>query len=340
MNKYQEIGGYFALELKSSNSYPHKSALHLQSARSAIKLIIKTHNIKEIYIPYFTCKSVLEAIKHSNCKIKFYSINEDLSPKLECSDNHWIIYNDYFGINSKNIKKITKKYKNIIIDNAQSFFAKRSKICFYSPRKFIGVSDGGILYDSKSTLQNIQKDYSLNRAKYLFSRLEGGAEYGYKDFLDSEKSLDLEPIKTMSNLTYSLLNAIDYKTIKQKRVQNYNYLNSVLKKSIKPFLETNEIPMIYPYFGNKKLRENLIKNKIFVATYWRDLELWCKKNSFELHLRDHLIALPIDQRYEIDSMDKIISVINGGGEALDECYKNIFHQSNVPHFMRCEVYCA
>lgn len=315
MNKYQEIGGYFALELNNTNSYPHKNALHLQSARSAIKLLVKTHNIKEIYIPYFTCKSVLDAIKEMHCNIKFYSINEDLSPQLECKNNNWIIYNDYFGINSHNVKAITKKYKNIIIDNAQSFFAKKTKICFYSPRKFIGVSDGGILYDTKSTLKGVKQDSSIKRAKYLFSRIEYGAEYGYKYFLDSEKSLDSKPIRKMSNLTKTLLHSINYKKNKTKRVQNYNHLNNILKNSIKSFLGQNEIPMIYPYIGDNKLRQYLIKNKIFIATYWQDLEKWCNKNSFEIHLRDSLVAIPIDQRYEIDDMNKIIEIIKWGGES-------------------------
>ncbi|RDU58612.1 hypothetical protein [Helicobacter sp. MIT 99-5507] len=331
MNKYPAIGGYFALEL-CKNSYPHKNALHLNLARSAIKLIIKTHNIKEIFIPYFTCKSVLDSIKEQNCNIRFYHINEDLSPRLDCKKHCWIIYNDYFGINKNNVKLLNKKYKNLIIDNAQSFFAKKSKICFYSPRKFLGVSDGGILYDNKSKIDNIKQDSSLYRAKYLFTRIENGAEAGYSDFLKAEKS-HTKHIKTMSNLTYTLLQSIDYKQIKQKRIKNYNYLNNALKNSIKPNLESDEIPMIYPYFGDKSLREKLIKNKIFVATYWNDMEMWCEKKSFELHLRDHLLPLPIDQRYGEFEMNRIIKITKWGG-VLDDRY------NSPSHITKYEVHCA
>ena len=49
--------------------------------------------------------------------------------------------------------------KNLIIDNAQAFFAKPllGIDTFYSPRKFVGVSDGGILA-TKKILEGVLKN--------------------------------------------------------------------------------------------------------------------------------------------------------------------------------------
>lgn len=318
----KSIGGYFGLELGRSKSYPHKKALHLQSARNALKLILQNHDIKSLWTPYFTCQSVLETIKESNCDIKFYSIDENFTPLLECKSKDWILYTDYFGINSNNVKNILLKYPNSIIDNAQSFFAKKSKICFYSPRKFIGVSDGGLLYDNKTTLHTtLLQDISINRAKFLLKRLDSGPESGYCNFKESEQSLNLQPPKIMSNLTKKILNSLDYGYIKNKRRKNFNHLNKILPNPMNYNLKDDEIPMVYPYHGTQKMRDFLIQNKIFIATYWINLQNWCKKKSFEIYLQENLLALPIDQRYGKKDMQTIAQYINNYNSLAK--YRNI-----------------
>ncbi|RAX51433.1 hypothetical protein CCY99_09140 [Helicobacter sp. 16-1353] len=309
------IGGYFALELAHSKSYPHTKALHLQSARSALKLIIKNHHIKQLHMPYFTCKTLLDAVREANCQIKFYSISENFAPLLECKSSEWILYTNYFGINSLNVNNILLKYPNVIIDNAQSFFATPSKTCFYSPRKFLGVSDGGLLYDEFKApflgyLSTLEQDTSLDRAIFLFKRLEFGAKSGYKGFIDSEKSLDSTPPKTISNLTKAILESTNYTFIKNRRLKNYSTLSKILDNNrFHKDLESSEIPMIYPYFGNQKMRDFLINNKIFIAKYWANVEELCPKNSFEFYLATHLLPLPIDQRYDKSDMLRIAKYI-------------------------------
>lgn len=303
------IGGYFSLELNKAIAYPHKKALHLQSARSALKIILQSHDIKSLYTPYFTCPTLLDTIKDAGCGIRFYSINEDFSPIISASEKEWILYTDYFGINGDNVKNMLRAYKNIIIDNAQSFFATPSRICFYSPRKFIGVSDGGLLYDDRFP-QNLAKDSSLERLAFLLKRLEFGAEAGYKDFLNAEKSLDSAPRLLMSNITRKILHSINYRRIKRVRIDNFLTLKDMLAKrnalldsaklhSVNARLDSaklDSVPMVYPYYADNKLRQFLIKQKIFVPTYWANMNKWCDK-SLELDLSQNLIPLPIDQRY-------------------------------------------
>lgn len=310
------IGGYFELELRKTRYYPHKNAIHLKSARNALKLILQNHNIKEIYVPYFTCKVVLDTIKELGCRIRFYHIKEDFSPRIKVSNKNWILYTNYFGINLRNVKNILLKYTNVIIDNAQSFFAPPSKICFYSPRKFVGVSDGGILYDEKYNRNSLsfKKDISFERAKFLFKRLDLNPESSYSDFKQSEDSLSSN-IELISNLTKSLLFSIDYNFVKKIRIKNFNTLKKLLPNTYS--LNSFDIPMVYPYFANLKLREHLIKNRVFIPIYWPYMQEWCKKNSFEIYLQNHLLALPIDQRYGTKEMKYITNLIleaqNGGG---------------------------
>lgn len=63
----------------------------------------------------------------------------------------------------------------------------------------------------------------------------------------------------------------------------------------------------------KKLyvEEEMINNKIFVATYWPNVLNWCNPMMVEFMLADNLMAIPIDQRYTQKDMENIINLIKG-----------------------------
>jgi hypothetical protein len=54
------------------------------------------------------------------------------------------------------------------------------------------------------------------------------------------------------------------------------------------------------------LKDTLIENKIYVATYWNDVKSRALKDTFEYKLVNYLIPLPIDQRYNLNDMKLII----------------------------------
>ena len=143
-------------------------------------------------------------------------------------------------------------------------------------------------------------------------RMEYGPEEGYQDFLDNDSSLIGQPIKKMSVLTQKLLSSIDYKIIAAKRIRNFELLHSKLMKhnEIDISLHPGAVPMAYPYYSSKLgLREYLIKNKIYVATYWPNVLRWTTKEQWENKLMKYLIPLPIDQRYGKPDIFKIIELI-------------------------------
>ena len=73
-------------------------------------------------------------------------------------------------------------------------------------------------------------------------------------------------------------------------------------------------PMVYPYYTDDiDLRERLIKQHIFVAQYWPNVLEWCTPKEIEYSLCQHIIPLPIDQRYNRDDMDRIVNVIFSKG---------------------------
>ena len=319
----KEIGGYFEFELPFVGNMPNSDGVMLNTGRNALEFVLCNLGIIEtIYIPYFTCDVVLEPIKKLNIKYSFYRINENLEivDNISLSDKEYLLYTNYYGIKDAYIHKLSEKYSDrLIVDNAQALYAEPTMNCIYSPRKFVGLPDGGIAFvNTGICVSNYEKDESYNRCGHLFIRHDIGASAGYATFRENSAKLHDNPIKQMSNLTQKMISSIDFSYVKKKRIENFTYLHSVLfadnKLNIDNFGNFN-CPMVYPYLtDDKTLKTRLIENKIFVATYWPNVKDWCDESMTEWQLADKVIAIPIDQRYSIEDMKHIIKTINNGTE--------------------------
>ena len=300
----KEIGGYFELEIDKRFGHYHKDALKLNSASSCLKLLIRTFRIQKIYVPNFTCPVVWKAIMDEGCECLFYMIGPDFMPQQDFPKDEFILYNNYFGINGRNVRIMEQQYRNLIVDNAQAFYARDNAFAsFYSPRKFFGVPDGGYLYCKGEVKLPDTISVSWNKCKALLKRCDLPASEGYADFKESGHMISEEPVARMSNLTERLLCNIDYEAIRKKRLENFRYLHEQLGeyKQLSIDLDTNNVPLVYPFLTDKTgLREKLIANKIYVATYWPG------SNQDEMK---RIIPLPIDQRYGIQDMNQIIEIL-------------------------------
>ena len=312
-----EIGGYIELEFEKQGQF-YKKAIYLNSARNGIRYIINACKIKRIHLPYYTCPVVWQAVQAEDCEIIPYKIDLNLSPLNEFDEDDYILYTDYFGVCTKNTQKLAEKYKNLIADNAMAFYTPNYGIgSVYSPRKFFGVPDGGIVISDHKYDKKFEKDTSYGRFSHLIKRVDCGSDFAYQDFNKNDDSLINEPIKEMSNLTYKMLGNVNYEKSRQKRLNNFNHLAKILDKINLFKVETDKdgVPMYYPLLLNnsEKLRAELLKNKIFCPKPWRGLfDLFNGENcENERFLHENLIPLIIDQRYGKEEMDKIIEIITG-----------------------------
>ena len=313
---HKEIGGYFELETYGTPPF-HENAVRLNSARNALRYIIRAYGIKVMNVPFYTCPVVWDAIKSENCEISFYDIDNGFMPCRDFRDDEYILVNNYFGICDENIKKLSGTYKNLIVDNAQSFyFAPHGLASFYSPRKFFGLPDGGLLCCEKQINDDFGMDLSFNRMSHLLERHDAGAVAGYNNFKTNDASLDGQPIKAMSALTQALMSNISYE--ESRRIRNVNYC--FIKNELADINELEiskdvNAPMVYPLlYGGDGLRERLIENRIYVAKYWDGIEKIAPHDSRAVYLRDNLLPIPIDQRYTTEDMKRINDVIKKEGK--------------------------
>ena len=316
----QPIGGYFELELRQYGSLFHDSATALNSGRNAFAYILKNLAVKKIYLPLYICHAMLQPLQKLQIDYTFYSIKEDLEPdqNFTVGSDEFILYINYFGLKNKAAHRLAKEYPNTIIDNAQAFFDLpfSHSSTFYSPRKFFGVPDGGFAYTTGNSKLSVSSDKtSYKRCMHLLKRIELGASKGFADFKANEKKFDNLSMAGMSPLTMKILSNINYEWVCRRRNKNFFELHMALQKfnQLSPIIDGSKItgPMIYPYLcDNKNLRKRLQENNIFAPTYWPEItEMANTSDVFESYLAEHLIPLPIDQRYDRRDMHRIVSVI-------------------------------
>lgn len=311
------IGGYFELELSRGEEY-HSDAIRLNTGRNAFEYILRAKKFNKVYLPFYTCDVMLEPITKLNLAYEFYSIDSNFLPIFNYSnvkENEVFVYNNYFGICGVQTKEIAAQCKNLIIDNSQAFYSKpiQGVDTFYSPRKFFGLPDGAYLYTDKLLEYNLEKDISYERCEHLLGRMDTTAEQHFQVYKENSKILCNQPIKKMSNLTQRLLSSIDYKTISDKRRHNFNLIHKELgsRNKLNLNISSTEIPMVYPFLveNGKLLKQKLISNKIYVASYWPNVLDWAKADSFEYNLAKNMIAVPVDQRYEIKDMNEVLKLL-------------------------------
>ncbi len=316
------IGGYFELELPDHGVFLHDDGVLLNSGRNALEFVLMAlGDVKCIYVPYYTCDVVLEPIQKLNIPYSFYHINHYLElddfPSLK--NGEYLMYTNYFGIKDKYISKLADLYGlRLIIDNAQAWFAEPIKglNTIYSPRKYVGLPDGGVAYCTKCLDESsFDQDVSFERCSHLLKRIDLGPSKGYSDFKENSNQLVGQPIKWMSILTKKMLSSIANEVVLDKRRKNFEFLHSRLKNANRfemPSMDSFACPMVYPYLTDDlSLRQRLINNMVFVATYWPNVKEWAPKGALERKLMDRLIPIPCDQRYGEKEMSNIVSLVLG-----------------------------
>lgn len=306
------IGGYFELELPRHPIY-HAKAIALNTGRNGLEYILRIRKYKKLYVPYFTCSSVVEPLEKTKTPYAFYAIDKHYKIKdpLELAEGEALLYTNYWGLQDDYCKQLALQYKHqLIVDNTQAFYSlpMAGIDTFYSCRKYFGVPDGGYLYTDAEPRLALPQDESHQRMDALVKRIDCSAESGYADFHTISAGFHNMPIRKMSKFTQRMMQSIDYEAVAQRRINNYNYLRERLNGTP---LRQGQVPMIYPYetLGGQQLRKKLIDSKVFVAKYWPNVEEWAGAESTETWMANHILPLPIDQRYNEMDMERIITLI-------------------------------
>lgn len=309
------IGGYFELELPRGRTQVYPGALRFQSGRSAFLALLRAARPNRVWMPRYLCDTMNAPLREAGIGCEQYSVDErfEIIGEPAVREHDWFYYVNYFGVRDSYVDEVLSRFEpqHVIVDNCQAFFS-RPRDCaatIYSPRKFFGVPDGGLLVTLCQVEPPAQRDTgSLARSRHLIERLASTPESGYTSYQAAEQSLEsLEP-HGMSQLTETLLSTIDLNQARLRRNDNFLALHTKLAPFNRCALDVATVdgPLCYPLLIEAPgLREHLIASRIFVATYWPDVARRVEADSVEAGLIKHLLPLPCDQRYSMVEMAQI-----------------------------------
>lgn len=240
----------------------------LNSARNCLKYILRAYKIPKIHLPYYICPVVRQAIREENVKMEFYHIDKFFMPKKNFAEDEYILYPNYFGLCDEQSEILSKKNKNLILDNAHAFFAPQKGLAsFSSPRKFFNVNDGGILEINTKISENFAQD----EGRTLEIK-------DFESFCKNELSIDYNPIKFMSEKTKNSLKNINFDEKISKNRKIFSKIDQKLKKTniLNLHLLKNSTPMCYPFLTEdfeeeEKIAKMLEKEGIYLIKYGSNL---------------------------------------------------------------------
>lgn len=317
-----EIGGFFELELPNLGDPFPAPLVKYQSARAALRALLEQTSFTKVLIPAYVCDSVPRAVEDAGLEAQFYHLDSDLLPSdlPALADDVALLYVNYFGIctcNVARLRQLVPEYQ-LVIDNTQALFAEKGPelAAIYSPRKFVGLPDGGLLAVNGVDIRppGEEDSGSLDRMDHLLIRLAGSAREGYSHFQESGRSLeDTRPLR-MSRLTDRLLASVDMASAKRRRRANFEQLAEALGHlNLRAWrLDAESVPLCYPLTLDrdmKAVRGRLAQQGIFVPAYWEDARPRTDVGSVEHSLLDQTLALPCDQRYGVEQIDMLAGAI-------------------------------
>jgi len=322
------LGGYIELELPVKDQHWLANAYKFNSARAALTSLIAQLTIKEVWLPRYLCDSIINTFDGGKVQLKFYELAEDFTIKSELSlgEHSLLLYVNYFGVCTEQALCVISQYgaNKVVIDNSQAMFCDplETLATIYSPRKFFGLPDGGLLYSDDPRIKQPEgrDNTSETRMGHLISRLTNSPEKAYQKYLEAEQAIVDLPVLGMSELTERLMHSVDFEAAKFARGRNARHLHNYLGKYNRLNLNFDDItahstqhtaPLCYPFLPNVNTarRADLIKKRVFIPSYWPEVMTRVDEGNFEWDLVTNGLFLPCDQRYTEHDMDRLVHLL-------------------------------
>lgn len=244
-----------------------KNSIKLNNARNCLRLFLRSNDIETLYVPYELCSVIFKAIRSEGVNLKFYHIDENFMPACGLEEDAFILYPNYFGICDRQAKILANRYKNFIYDATQSLYSEPLGLAtIYSLRKFLPLSDGGILVTNNDLCTQMdfsqEDDFVIND----FSPLN----FDYENFLKNELHFNRDAeMKFISRRSLELFRNADFEKDKALRKQRFYELHNIFcTKNMLDIPASLSAPMVYPLkTSDYELKEKIINSGIFLLKY-------------------------------------------------------------------------
>lgn len=302
---------------------------------------------KRVLIPAYTCQTVITPFEEAGWQCEYYSIQKDLRidvqsllDAIEAYQPSLLVVHPYFGMDLNKeevhaLNNIREKGVYIVLDLTQCLFsiAEKSFASFEvaSYRKWMPIPDGGYLINLSDSVQIAQPESENDEftekeiaAMYLRDQYFGNEQQRTKGIsirlskmADHLAESHITPHR-MSKVAYNLLNSEDKEQNQKKRFANYSYLfnnvidNQKVSKVCNSIKDVTTAPLYFTIYvqDRQSLQRLLAQDSIYAPVIWPVEDERVLINEDVKYIYNHILAIPCDQRYNIDDMQRAVDIIN------------------------------
>lgn len=320
----------------------YKNFCLLRCGRDAVLGIARTllaeRGIKTVLIPALSCSSMYEGFETAGMNIKFYSIDKQFNPILKDSEsyeNTAVLFMLYFGITDNLVvKNFIHNHRECvsIIDITHGIWDDRvyklgADVLVGSIRKSVGLVNGGIFLSDKFKIEvlteqtpfTILRDEAFKIKTNYNEKINIESKQAYRILLH-EAELSLETNKGVYAAdTYSVqkILSLNICELQRKRQANFRMLYTLLRDNstielLNALDEVSFVPFSLPILVNNQIeiQTKLAHRGVYAPVLWPICENAKKECVFSKYISEHILSLPIDQRYSIHDMIEIANRVN------------------------------
>ncbi|MDA0979100.1 MAG: hypothetical protein O3B72_11110 [Proteobacteria bacterium] len=333
------IGGFFPLE-SGLQRPPEASYLDtwgipedhpaFHNLRGAFRFLLETLKPARVWLPGYICSAMRDAVIAAGMKPGWYAVNEQLSPDIETlsgllAPGDLCLAVDYFGRTPETefLEYVSEHPEVVWVeDRAQAMLPERSwgDYLLYSPRKLLGVPDGGLVTGGDTDRPVELSAPELTRLDDLAfmdasrHRLEDVAETDnatwYGEYLDAEASM-APGFHKISRLAWETLQKADAAFHARCRHANFRTLyrqlgDQALLRDESPAYVPFGFPLVVEDAG--ALSRRLAAKRVFAPRYWPDMPGESETGAAKF-LYEKVIVLPVDHRYGDEEMEGLAATV-------------------------------
>ena len=170
-------------------------------------------------------------------------------------------------------------------------------------------------YKEDKDLEDAKVKASYTKFRYLFNH-QGDKNEMLAMYRKAEDILDQQTeIFAISSMSAKVQANLDINEMVNKRRDNFKVLSQSLRHQIQPLFTLENaytVPLYFPILVEDRdsLQKHLTQNAIYAPIVWPKSDLQLKVCDSAEYLYQHLLCIPIDQRYETDDMRRIVEVIH------------------------------
>ena len=287
------------------------------SGRTAIEAVVRqTPDAHTAFLPSYCCDSMIVPFRDAGIEVKFYQVSWDNGLKVEIDGSADIVlWCNYFGfknempeLNGVVIEDITHSMLSTVSAHSNSDYLVAS-LRKWEPVNCGGYCsvkmDGEVPSDEfvrlKSEAMELKADYlkDLNpKKKQQFLSMFGESNHWLAEHY-SGLSID--------SFSRDYLERVDVEHQRRIRRENAKTLYEGLSGKVQFMfpVEAMDCPLFVPVLlpNRNEVRTHLTKNEIYCPVHWPKPK-GCESNIYDLEL-----SLICDQRYGVEDMKRIVSVI-------------------------------